>query len=52
MIRLRRDDFDDPRKLARLAATVKLSPEAFRQEFQGLVANEPPPVVLRDAVRT
>jgi 6-phosphofructokinase 1 len=52
MIRLRRDDLDDPRKLARLAGTVKLSPEAFRQEFQGLVANEPPPLVLRDIVRT
>ena len=52
MIRLRRDDLDDPRKLARLAGTVKLSPEAFRQQFQGLVANEPPPLVLRDIVQT
>jgi 6-phosphofructokinase 1 len=51
MIRLRRDDLADPRKLARLAGAVKLSPEAFRQEFQGLVANEPPPLVLRDTVR-
>jgi 6-phosphofructokinase 1 len=51
MIRLRRDDLDDPRKLARLAGTVKLSPEAFRHEFQGLVADEPPPLVLRDTVR-
>jgi 6-phosphofructokinase 1 len=48
MIRLRRDDFDDPRKLARLAATVNRSPEAFRDEFQGLVADEPPPLMLRD----
>ncbi len=50
MIRLRRDDFDDPRKLARLAATVNLTPEAFRSEFQALVANEPAPLVLRDTL--
>jgi 6-phosphofructokinase 1 len=46
MIRLRRDDFDDPRKLARLAGTVKLTPAQFRDEFQSLVADEPPALVL------
>jgi 6-phosphofructokinase 1 len=46
MIRLRRDDFDDPRKLARLAGTIKLTPDQFREEFQALVADEPPPLVL------
>jgi 6-phosphofructokinase 1 len=51
MIRLRRDDFEDSRKLARLAATVKLTPEAFRNEFQSLVANEPPPLVLGHGAR-
>ena len=51
MIRLRRDDFEDARKLARLAATVKLTPEAFRDEFQSLVANEPPPLVLGHGAR-
>jgi ATP-dependent phosphofructokinase / diphosphate-dependent phosphofructokinase len=33
MRRLEADDFDDPAKLGRLAATVKLSPDAFRQRF-------------------
>ena len=52
MIRLRRDDLDDPRKLARLAATIHLSPEAFREEFQDLVSTEPRPLVLRDPLTT
>ena len=42
MIRLRRDDFEDPHQLAKLASTVKLSLEEFRHEFEGLVADEPP----------
>src|SRR5204863_9530411 len=33
VIRLRRDDFDDPHELAKLAATVRLSPEEFRRQF-------------------
>jgi 6-phosphofructokinase 1 len=43
MIRLRRDDFDDPHELAKLAAAVGVSIERFRKEFEGVVANEPPP---------
>ena len=33
MIRLRRDDFDNPQKLAKLARTAGLAPEAFRERF-------------------
>jgi 6-phosphofructokinase len=46
MIRLRRDDFQDPHEVARLAATCRLSPEEFRQEFEYLVEDEPPALVL------
>ncbi len=44
MIRLRRDDFDDPRELAKFAATAGLSPQEFRAQFEYLVENEPPPL--------
>jgi hypothetical protein len=37
MIRLDRRDFDDPRRLERLAATVNRSPEDFRRRFGYLV---------------
>ncbi|HEY7512186.1 MAG TPA: diphosphate--fructose-6-phosphate 1-phosphotransferase [Vicinamibacteria bacterium] len=46
MIRLRRDDFQDPHEVARLAATCRLGPEEFRQEFEYLVEDEPPALVL------
>jgi len=42
MIRLRKDDFQDPHELAKLAATAGLSLEEFRQEFEYLVENDPP----------
>ena len=42
MIRLRKDDFQDPHELAKLAATAGLSLEEFKQEFAYLVENEPP----------
>ena len=48
MIRLRRDDFQDPQKLARLAKSANLSPEEFRREFESVVANEPPPLAIDD----
>ena len=48
MIRLRRDDFDNPDKLARLARSANLSPEEFRREFESVVANEPPPLAIDD----
>jgi 6-phosphofructokinase 1 len=44
MIRLRRDDFEDPEALAQFAATVSLSVAEFRQRFEYLVENEPPPL--------
>jgi 6-phosphofructokinase 1 len=46
MIRLRREDFDDPGELAKLAAATRLSPDQFRAEFESLVdaASEPLPV--------
>ena len=46
MIRLRRDDFDDPHELARFAATAHLSLQQFRAQFGYLIENEPPPLVL------
>ncbi|MGD9762102.1 MAG: diphosphate--fructose-6-phosphate 1-phosphotransferase [Candidatus Binatia bacterium] len=44
MIRLRRDDFSDPHELAKFAATVGLSPTEFREQFEYLVQDEPPPL--------
>ena len=46
MLRLRRDDFDDPLELAKLATTTKLSEDQFRREFEYLVAAEPPPLAM------
>jgi 6-phosphofructokinase len=46
MIRLRREDFDDPSELARIAAVTKLSLQEFRDRFAYLVENEPPSVDL------
>jgi ATP-dependent phosphofructokinase / diphosphate-dependent phosphofructokinase len=44
MIRLRRDDFEDPHELARFAATAGVSLEEFRRQFGYLVEAEPPPL--------
>ena len=46
MIRLRRDDFDDPHELAKFAATAGLSLQEFRDEFEYLVQYEPPPLTI------
>jgi 6-phosphofructokinase 1 len=46
MIRLRRDDFNDPHELAKFAATAGLTLQEYRREFEYLVADEPPPVVF------
>ena len=46
MIRLRRDDFDDPHELAKLAATAHMSLESFREQFQYLIGFEPPPLLI------
>jgi 6-phosphofructokinase len=44
MIRLRRDDFEDPHELAKFAATAGLSLQDFRSEFGYLIESEPPPL--------
>ena len=46
MIRLRRDDFEDPHQLAKLAATVRIPLEEFRSQFEYLIGYEPPPLVV------
>ena len=46
MLRLRRDDFEDPHELARFAATAGVSLEEFRRQFAYLVEAEPPPFLL------
>ncbi|HET7291698.1 MAG TPA: diphosphate--fructose-6-phosphate 1-phosphotransferase [Vicinamibacteria bacterium] len=46
MIRLRRDDFEDPHELAKFAATVGLTLDQFRGEFGYLIQEEPPPLTL------
>jgi 6-phosphofructokinase 1 len=46
MIRLRRDDFEDPHELARFAATARVSVEEFRREFEYLIRAEPPALVF------
>jgi 6-phosphofructokinase len=44
MLRLRRDDFEDPHELAKYAATAGVSIEEFRRQFEYLVDLEPPPL--------
>jgi 6-phosphofructokinase 1 len=46
MIRLRRDDFEDPHQLAMFAATVGMSLEKFREQFEYLIELEPPPLAV------
>jgi len=46
MIRLRRDDFEDPHELARFAATCGMTLAEFRTEFEYLVQDEPPPLTI------
>ena len=46
MLRLRRDDFEDPHELARFAATAGVTLEEFRRQFEYLVEAEPPPFLL------
>jgi 6-phosphofructokinase 1 len=49
MIRLRHEDFEDPAALARVAATAGLTPEQFRAQFEYLISDEPPALVLGGA---
>ena len=46
MIRIRRDDFDDPAAIAAMAATAGLTPAQFTEQFAYVVETEPPPLVL------
>jgi len=46
MIRLRRDDFEDAHELAKFAATCGLHLQQFRDEFEYLIKDEPPPLDL------
>jgi 6-phosphofructokinase 1 len=46
MLRLRRDDFEDPHELAKFAATCSLSLQEFRDEFEYLIQQEPAPLVI------
>jgi 6-phosphofructokinase 1 len=46
MIRLRRADFEDPHELAKFAATVHMSLEDFRRQFEYLIEYEPPPLLI------
>jgi 6-phosphofructokinase 1 len=46
MIRLRRDDFQHPELIAKYAAAAKLPVEEFRRQFEYLIADEPPALVL------
>jgi 6-phosphofructokinase 1 len=41
MIRLRRDDFGDGERLAKLAASAGLSVPEFTRQFEYLIADEP-----------
>jgi len=51
MIRLRRDDFDDPAMLAKFGGVCnpKLSAEEFKRQFAYVVENEAPPLDLLHA---
>jgi 6-phosphofructokinase 1 len=51
MIRLRRDDFEEPLKLARIAATAGMAVADFRKEFEYLIASELPPIVFTVGVQ-
>jgi 6-phosphofructokinase 1 len=51
MIRLRRDDFEDPEVLAGFAATAHLSVDEFRKRFEYLVESEPPPLDFTPAAQ-
>jgi 6-phosphofructokinase 1 len=46
MIRLRRDDFEDAHELAKYAATCRMSLQDFRNQFEGLIKGEPPPLQM------
>ncbi|MCK6550305.1 6-phosphofructokinase [Myxococcota bacterium] len=46
MIRLRRDDFEDPHELAKFAAVCGMTLSEFRERFEYLIQTEPPALTL------
>ena len=47
MIRLRRDDFEDPHELAQVRRHLRpVRSQEFREEFEYLIEDEPPALVL------
>jgi len=46
MLRLKKEDFDDARELARLAHTAGITPDEMKRQFRGLVQSEPGPMSL------
>ena len=48
MIRIRRDDFDNPEVIQRIAGTLDTTPEDVRAKFQYLVRDELPALTLCD----
>ncbi|HYU15690.1 MAG TPA: diphosphate--fructose-6-phosphate 1-phosphotransferase [Candidatus Acidoferrum sp.] len=52
MLRLRRDDFEDPHELAKFAATAGMSLQRFREELEYLIAFEPPALDFAPHVAT
>jgi 6-phosphofructokinase len=46
MVRLRRDDLDDPHQLSRLATTAGLTSDEFQEQFGYLADLEPAPIKL------
>ncbi len=41
MLRLRREDFENPETMAQFCAVAHLTPERFREEFYHLVKDDP-----------
>jgi 6-phosphofructokinase 1 len=46
MLRLRKEDFDDPAELARLAQAAGISVDEMKRQFRSLVQSEPGPMSL------
>ena len=46
MLRLRRDDFEDPHELAKFGATCSINLNRVRSEFEYLIQDEPPALVF------
>jgi 6-phosphofructokinase 1 len=51
MIRLTQTDFDNPQRLAQLAAVVKMAPDQFRRRFEYIIAPSPEPEVETASAR-